>query len=138
MTSQDALVGRVLREVANCAWPNESERPFATFADRLAQRASSLSPAGVKHSVDCASMQTRLTLNKPPCDCGASSSAPVEQSAGVGVGGAAAGRHAQLMSFYAVTSLDDLIGAMEGHIKRLQDKSPQTVLPSMAPRVREG
>lgn len=47
------------------------------------------------------------------------------------------GAHAQLMKFYAVTTLDALVEAQAHHIEKLQAKLPPT--PSFAPqRVREG
>lgn len=47
-------------------------------------------------------------------------------------------QYQRLMAFYQVETIEALIGAMEGHIKKLQAKLPAIREPMALQRVREG
>lgn len=47
------LKAEILKAIAECAWPNESEHPFARFADRLSAKAEALSSAPVGRGEKC-------------------------------------------------------------------------------------
>ena len=80
-----AQVAEVLQEIADCCTFNLGNQFIMNLRERASelQRAATLTPEreGQKHSVDCASMQTRKVLLKPPCDCGLEPPAPAAQGA---------------------------------------------------------